>query len=134
MGHSALSLSDHDMLILVVSALSGVVGAVTGVIIKIGNDPGLPLKGRRFFVALYVGLFVGGVVFAMLGNVAPPQKELVTAAAFFALLLGCFGGQAISNKMDDSLRVQALMAEVLEADNLEDLRGIVRKRQERHQG
>ena len=116
MATSLFSLNDHQTFILVVTLLLGAFGGFTGAFWHIIQQYDAPAKGRRLTRALLYGLFAGAIVFTQLGSaVFEPSQALISAAAFFAIVLGFWGGGVASRRVDKNLEKQALLRKMVDA-------------------
>lgn len=116
MATSLFSLSDHQTFILIVTLFLGAFGGCTGAFWHIIQQYDAPAKGRRMARALLYGLFAGAIVFTQLGSaVFEPSQELISAAAFFAIVLGFWGGGIASKRVDTNLQKRALLRKMVDA-------------------
>lgn len=113
---SDISLTDHQTFILVITLFLGAFGGFAGAFWHIIHQYDAPAKGRRLARALVYGLFAGAVVFTQLGSeVFPPSQELVSAAAFFAIVLGLWSGGVASKRVDKNIQKRALLRKMVDA-------------------
>jgi CDP-diglyceride synthetase len=109
------SLSDHQILMLALTAFCGALGGLGGTLAGLRKRPQVAERRRRLTQGLFSGVFFGALVFAFFGPSAVPNTpEMLMVAALFALVMGAFQGHMVNGYIDRDLEDQALLRKINE--------------------